>query len=357
MPSPPASLPSPVELLLRLPPETRLRVLGQMSTRERQAVDREILATLKANRSLCTDFVGVDRVEPQYFSLCAEIDLTPEADADRVAAAIAFAVDRFMAPPVFNYTLAEGDIAPFTWTQGVVTFAHHSYSPDKGYNPACERGLLGTCDQTKGEANTWHWDNLSVSPAVPFTIIKPDHRSTRTGSNTFQFAQPVPANAIVRFEAWGDEVRVSFDGGPQVVATVRAARAQWTPVWVVVDGSSDGSSVFGRGAGFGCAPFGVFLGGTFGGFSFSFARTQRGKLCGLGFGQHAQALGFGRLVFGFHGLAVQFAQPRHRVIARCTGLVLELLPIGRQELQRGQHFDGFQDVGRRLASRALDVAA
>ena len=99
-------------------------------------------------------------------------------------------------------------------------------------------------------------------------------------------------------------------------ATVRSARAQWTPVWVVVDGSSDGSSVFGRGAGFGCAPFGVFLGGTFGGFSFSFARTQRGKLCGLGFGQHAQALGFGRLVFGFHGLAVQFAQPRHAHVDR-----------------------------------------
>ena len=51
--------------------------------------------------------VGIDRVEPQYFSLCAEIDLTPDADADRVAAEIAFTVDRFMAPPVFNYTLAE----------------------------------------------------------------------------------------------------------------------------------------------------------------------------------------------------------------------------------------------------------
>ncbi len=34
----------------------------------------------------------------------------------------------------------------------------------------------------------------------------------------------------------------SYNPGPQVVATVRAARAQWTPVWVVVDGSSDGSA-------------------------------------------------------------------------------------------------------------------
>ena len=33
----------------------------------------------------------------------------------------------------------------------------------------------------------------------------------------------------------------SYNPGIQVVATVRAARAQWTPVWVVVDGSSDGS--------------------------------------------------------------------------------------------------------------------
>ena len=34
----------------------------------------------------------------------------------------------------------------------------------------------------------------------------------------------------------------SYNPGPRVVDTVRAARAQWTPVWVVVDGSSDGSA-------------------------------------------------------------------------------------------------------------------
>lgn len=73
----------------------------------RQDVDREVLATLHANRALCTDFVGVDRVAMQFFSLCAEIDLQPDADADLVAADIAFAVDRFLAPPVLNYTLDE----------------------------------------------------------------------------------------------------------------------------------------------------------------------------------------------------------------------------------------------------------
>ena len=34
----------------------------------------------------------------------------------------------------------------------------------------------------------------------------------------------------------------SYNPGPKVLATIRAARAQWAPVWVVVDGSNDGSA-------------------------------------------------------------------------------------------------------------------
>ncbi len=33
----------------------------------------------------------------------------------------------------------------------------------------------------------------------------------------------------------------SYNPGPRVLDTVRAARARWTPVWVVVDGSTDGT--------------------------------------------------------------------------------------------------------------------
>ncbi|MGA9992874.1 MAG: glycosyltransferase family 2 protein [Thiobacillaceae bacterium] len=34
----------------------------------------------------------------------------------------------------------------------------------------------------------------------------------------------------------------TYNPGPQVYDTVRAARAQWAPVWVVVDGSTDGTA-------------------------------------------------------------------------------------------------------------------
>lgn len=34
----------------------------------------------------------------------------------------------------------------------------------------------------------------------------------------------------------------SYNPGPQVLKTVQSARAQWTPVWVVIDGSTDGTT-------------------------------------------------------------------------------------------------------------------
>jgi glycosyltransferase involved in cell wall biosynthesis len=55
--------------------------------------------------------------------------------------------------------------------------------------------------------------------------------------------------------AWQTDVRVttastthlvlipSYNPGPKVFETVSAAREQWNPVWVVVDGSTDGSAV------------------------------------------------------------------------------------------------------------------
>jgi len=74
----------------------------------RQEIDRDVLATLAAHRGLGIDFLPKpERIVAQWFSLCAGIDLTPEADANRIAANIAFAVDRFLAPPVVNFALDE----------------------------------------------------------------------------------------------------------------------------------------------------------------------------------------------------------------------------------------------------------
>lgn len=74
-------------------------------------------------------------------------------------------------------------IAP-GFTSGIVQFGHHTYSPEK---------------DGAGVPGTWHWDNISIDPAIPFTMIKADRRYTQGGNVTF--AQPAPANAYLRFSA------------------------------------------------------------------------------------------------------------------------------------------------------------
>jgi hypothetical protein len=104
----PTGEPAEIEVTVRGRYTVLVDYMDQVTTAEqRAATDRSVLAALHANRGLGDDFVGVSAVGSQAYSLCAEIDIAPDADADAVAAAVAFAVDRFLAPPVGNYRLAE----------------------------------------------------------------------------------------------------------------------------------------------------------------------------------------------------------------------------------------------------------
>lgn len=115
-------------------------------------------------------------------------------------------------------------IPALSWRQGVVQFGHHSYNPTK---------------DGSGDPATWHWDNVTISPAEPFTIIKADRRYADSASQRVTFAQPAPANAMLRFAAIG-RIEVSFDGGPFTLAQRQFATengahpehfsSYWTPM-------------------------------------------------------------------------------------------------------------------------------
>ncbi len=92
------------------------------------------------------------------------------------------------------------------WDQGVVQFGHHSYNPYK----ACNED--GTCGP-----GSWHWDNISIAPSKPFTIIQSDVRAIGDvngvdGEGVVNFASPAPADAHLRFAGFGDDLEVSYDG-------------------------------------------------------------------------------------------------------------------------------------------------
>jgi len=102
--------------------------------------------------------------------------------------------------PDYNFWWIDANIAPLGWNQGVVQFGHHSYNPTK-YCPGCG-------------PNTWHWDNIAIDPAVPFTIMRADRRFVDGGTpSTVLFPNAALSNSYLRFTGIGNNLQVSFDGG------------------------------------------------------------------------------------------------------------------------------------------------
>lgn len=89
-------------------------------------------------------------------------------------------------------------VTPIPWTQGIVQFGHHSYTPTK---------------DGSGEPATWHWDNVEINPSVPFDIVhttggyheylRADWQTECPGDCEVTFVEPAGANAQLRFAAWG----------------------------------------------------------------------------------------------------------------------------------------------------------
>jgi hypothetical protein len=65
------------------------------------------------------------------------------------------------------------------------------------------------------QANTWHWDEVFLSNAVPFSLIAADRRdlTNENGPVTVTFAAPAPSGAVLRMIARGARPEVSLDNG------------------------------------------------------------------------------------------------------------------------------------------------
>jgi hypothetical protein len=100
--------------------------------------------------------------------------------------------------PGYDQWWVDTDIGALDWTRGVVQLGHHSYTPTK--DPKVPNAHAGT----------WHWDNVSISPAVPFQIIRADRRVANPSVN---LSAPAPGNARLRFAGIGNNLQASFDGG------------------------------------------------------------------------------------------------------------------------------------------------
>lgn len=112
---------------------------------------------------------------------------------------------------------ADSDIDDLGFTDAVLQLGHHSYNPTKDCNVANTPGPDGTC-----KPNTWHWDNINMTNATPFTLIKSDKRRVTKSNEIVTFQEAAPENSYLRFSAWGT-VDLSFDNG---TTWTKAARAE-----------------------------------------------------------------------------------------------------------------------------------
>jgi hypothetical protein len=137
--------------------------------------------------------------------------------------------------PDYDFWWIDADIPELDWTHGVVQLGHHSYNPTKDCNVTnTPRPPIDECTAT-----TWHWDNVVIDPAVPFTILPATERAADAGAPTLQFAEPAPSGAHLRFTAIGDDVHVRFDGGDWIMAEPQATKGanpvdHFTSYWMPV---------------------------------------------------------------------------------------------------------------------------
>jgi len=141
--------------------------------------------------------------------------------------------------PDFGYRWVDASVSDLVWTRGVVQLAHHSYNPTKGTgsNAGGGTGL--------GAANTWHWDNVSIAPAMPFTMLRADRRFVdATTPPRVAFSAAAPHGAHLRFAGIGENLELSVDGGAtwqpalkqaQMKAADEHFKSYWTPIPAGVD--------------------------------------------------------------------------------------------------------------------------
>jgi hypothetical protein len=94
--------------------------MDEVKNADKPGILDSVKQCLQANRNLCEDFVGFDEVSTEEFQLCAELELTSDADIVAVQAEILLQVQDYLAPNVPNHSLSDAlamtkaDGSPYT---------------------------------------------------------------------------------------------------------------------------------------------------------------------------------------------------------------------------------------------------
>ncbi|MCT8339872.1 hypothetical protein MG296_07390 [Flavobacteriaceae bacterium TK19130] len=74
---------------------------------EKKRLKDDVRNVYHAHRNLCEDIVGISEVEPYPVSVCAQIEVAPDADEERIHAKILDIIDDYLSPALPFYSLKE----------------------------------------------------------------------------------------------------------------------------------------------------------------------------------------------------------------------------------------------------------
>ncbi|MEW4922922.1 hypothetical protein [Algibacter sp. 2305UL17-15] len=74
---------------------------------DKEAVFEKVKQLYHKNRNLCEDLVNVCEIPEQHISVCAYLDISPDADEERIQALIIRAIGHYLAPSVSFYSLKQ----------------------------------------------------------------------------------------------------------------------------------------------------------------------------------------------------------------------------------------------------------
>lgn len=221
---PPADMTGIVRVELRGLYAVTLEYMDGLSPAGRAAALRAVQARLHANRNLCEDFTGFDRVAEDAFIVCGEVELEPGADVPRVHAEILFAVQQYLSPPVLQYTLAQ--MQARTHADGTPYGVEDIFD-----GPPLEHGFIDAAELEAAELRT----EIRLSDVISVVMDIPGVRAVRD-----LLVQPAPPSRPPESK-WRIPVR---DGRKATLAPdgcrlvfykrhmpFTVERAQWGPHW------------------------------------------------------------------------------------------------------------------------------
>ena len=201
-----------------------LRRFWEKQRRRAEALDR-VACVLNAHRPLCEDWLSIRTAAPFRIGVCADIDLAPNADLERVQAEVVHAIELYLSPPVrwrtLDALLAEGVPADEIFNGPKVDWDFRCGGQPAFVKPgfltaedmaACDlrtsvhvsdiinevveiEGVLGIRNMT---LRPYGADGLPSGPAEPWTLqVPPEHQPALhlEGSKLLLFKDELPYRA------------------------------------------------------------------------------------------------------------------------------------------------------------------